>query len=40
MHKYAEGELGEDKSFYFPWPNGSLNFRHTISLSSYKWLRG
>ena len=27
MRKYAEGELGEDKSFYFRGPNGSLNLR-------------
>ena len=25
--KYAEGELGEDKSFYFRGPEGSLNLR-------------
>jgi HAD superfamily hydrolase (TIGR01484 family) len=25
--KYAEGELGEDRSFYFRGPNGSLNLR-------------
>ena len=25
--KYAEGELGEDKSFYFRGPNGALNLR-------------
>jgi hypothetical protein len=25
--KYAEGELGEDKSFYFRGPDGSLNLR-------------
>ena len=27
VRKYAEGELGEDKSFYFRGPNGSLNLR-------------
>jgi hypothetical protein len=25
--KYVEGELGEDKSFYFRGPDGSLNLR-------------
>lgn len=25
--KYAEGELGEDKSFYFRGPDGALNLR-------------
>jgi hypothetical protein len=25
--KYAEGELGEDKSFYFRGPDGNLNLR-------------
>jgi hypothetical protein len=27
VRKHAEGELGEDKSFYFRGPNGSLNLR-------------
>ena len=27
VRKYAEGELGEDKSFYFRGPDGSLNLR-------------
>ena len=27
VRKYAEGELGEDKSFYFRGPNGTLNLR-------------
>ena len=27
VRKYAEGELGEDKSFYFRGPHGSLNLR-------------
>jgi hydroxymethylpyrimidine pyrophosphatase-like HAD family hydrolase len=27
IRKYAEGELGEDKSFYFRGPDGSLNLR-------------
>jgi len=27
VRKYAEGELGEDKSFYFRGPEGALNLR-------------
>jgi len=27
VRKYAQGELGEDKSFYFRGPNGKLNLR-------------
>ena len=27
VRKYAEGELGEDKSFYFRGPDGALNLR-------------
>jgi hypothetical protein len=27
LRKYAEGELGEDKSFYFRGPRGKLNLR-------------
>jgi hypothetical protein len=27
QRKYAEGELGEDRSFYFRGPNASLNLR-------------
>jgi len=27
IRKYAEGELGTDKSFYFRGPDGSLNLR-------------
>ena len=33
VRKYAEGELGEDKSFYFRGPNGSLNLRaHNLAI--------
>ncbi|HVW30094.1 MAG TPA: HAD-IIB family hydrolase [Polyangiaceae bacterium] len=33
QRKYASGELGEDKSFYFRGPEGSLNLRaHNLSL--------
>ena len=33
LRKYAEGKLGEDKSFYFRGPDGRLNLRaHNLSL--------
>src|SRR5262249_21649395 len=32
VRKYAEGELGEDRSFYFRGPKGALNLRaHNLS---------
>jgi hypothetical protein len=34
LRKYAEGELGEDKSFYFRGPQGALNLR-AYNLSSF-----